>query len=142
MKTKPILFKINTKGCFVCVNHCRTNGYPRKLHNGKKFIMSRMIWEESFGEIPNGLYVLHRCDNRACINPEHLFLGTQADNNRDMINKGREKHPRNEFCGNAKLTKTDKSAIRHDHILFRRSLARKYNVNIITIDRILKKMVY
>jgi hypothetical protein len=50
----------------------------------------RIAWEIAFGEIPKGLCVLHRCDNPACVRPDHLFLGTHADNVRDKHNKGRQ----------------------------------------------------
>ncbi len=49
----------------------------------------RFSWELHAGKIPEGIYVLHRCDNPRCIRPDHLFLGTQADNVADMIAKGR-----------------------------------------------------
>lgn len=53
----------------------------------------RTAWELTHGPIPSGLWVLHRCDNRRCCNPAHLFLGTPRDNTRDMMAKGRNVPP-------------------------------------------------
>jgi hypothetical protein len=56
---------------------------------GKLQRAHRVSWAVHIGELPAGRCVLHRCDNRSCVNPEHLFLGSIADNNRDMFAKGR-----------------------------------------------------
>lgn len=61
---------------------------------GRPYLASRVAWVVANGPIPDGLFVLHRCDNAVCCNPEHLFLGTRADNSLDMVAKGRQGRPR------------------------------------------------
>lgn len=63
-----------------------TNGKQRSLR------AHRWIWEQTYGPIPEDKVVMHVCDNRACINVDHLRLGTQADNIADMVSKGRNRH--------------------------------------------------
>ena len=57
---------------------------------GKQTGTHRVSWILTFGEIPDGLFVLHRCDNPPCLNPQHLFLGTHLENIADKISKGRQ----------------------------------------------------
>src|SRR5258707_14525292 len=59
------------------------NGYGYRKINGKKSSVHRLAWQEAYGPIPSGLCIFHFCDVKLCIRPEHLFLGTHADNNAD-----------------------------------------------------------
>lgn len=67
----------------------RNKGYGKFTYNGRMYLAHRLSWILTNGPIPDGLGVLHSCDNPPCVNPDHLFLGTQLDNMRDASNKGR-----------------------------------------------------
>jgi len=85
-------------------------GYGRIKVNGKMAYAHRVSWELTNGPIPEGMQVLHHCDNPSCVNPAHLFLGTVADNSRDMVSK--ERQARGEAHSQAKLTEQEVYEIR------------------------------
>ena len=82
-------------------------------------------------EIPKGMCVCHTCDNRKCVNPKHLWLGTRNDNNQDMIKKGRAMKAKPEDNGSAKLNWVDVNDIRRlykTNRFYYKDLARKFHV--------------
>jgi len=89
-KTKKIEYYTDKKGCHICTSHCTVRGYPQICVNGKRMYLHRFIYEQSFGKIPKGLEVMHKCDNPTCINIEHLTLGTHQDNMDDKVIKNRQ----------------------------------------------------
>lgn len=96
--------------CWLWRGALHPNGYGTLGIEGRTRYAHRAAWEASHGGIPSGLSVLHRCDNPPCVNPSHLFLGTQSDNMADKAAKGRG--PRGETNPQARLTVAEVLAIR------------------------------
>lgn len=78
-------------GCWKWLGYCDQNGYGRLNVKGRPQLASRISFLLYRGDIPDGKYVCHKCDTPSCTNPDHLFLGTQADNVADMHKKGRDR---------------------------------------------------
>lgn len=76
-------------GCWIWMGGCQVRGYGEIISNNKKHAAHRVSYTLYKGDIPKGMYVCHKCDTVSCVNPDHLFLGTQKDNLSDMARKGR-----------------------------------------------------
>lgn len=103
-------FSVEPKtGCWLWNGYVSKSGYVRFKFRSTMFLAHRVSWILYRGEIPkgsghHGICVLHKCDVRKCVNPDHLFLGTQSDNVQDCIKKKRHRAMCGENHGNSKLT--------------------------------------
>jgi len=79
--------------CWPFVGARDPKGYGRISVRNKALLTQRVAWELANGPIPEGMHVLHRCDNPPCVNPAHLFLGSNHDNMQDKVRKGRARGP-------------------------------------------------
>jgi hypothetical protein len=120
----------NCKGCLIWTGAVDWSGYARIHHQGRNWKASRLIWLATHGKLDDGLFVLHSCDDRRCVNIDHLFLGTNAENMADMVRKGRSPRSR------AKLSSEQVAAIRADLATPNIDLARRYGVSDSTICQV------
>ena len=89
---KEVILEKRENGCIECISHCKDDcGYTRIFINGKHQRLFRYIYEQKYGKIPKGMVIRHKCDNSNCCNIEHLEIGTQKDNVRDLIERQPEK---------------------------------------------------
>jgi hypothetical protein len=115
-------------GCWIWKLSTNEKGYGLVKIKRKLYKTHRLSWLIYRGEIPQGLCVLHTCDTPSCVNPNHLFLGTQQDNMKDCLTKKRFNPNRGEKVSSSKLTSKQVMEIRNSNDI-QENLARKYNVS-------------
>jgi hypothetical protein len=127
------VLRIPEAGCWIWMGSTQVRGYGELISAGKKYYAHRASYLAFVGEIPKKMYVCHACDNVACVNPNHLFLGTQKDNLQDMARKGRSTlGTRN---ARAKLTEAQAREIKQSS-LASSELAKRFNVSVSAISSI------
>ena len=132
-------------GCWNWIAMCDKDGYGRFWVNGKTQYAHRVSYMIHVGMIPDGMLVLHSCDNPCCVCPDHLRTGTDQDNINDKMARGRGKCAAGEANGMAKLTEIEVSAIRsmyEDGGILQRELGEMYGVSPNVISKIVRRKIW
>ena len=127
--------------CWEWTGAKKFGGYGEIGHEGKNKSAHRLAYEFANGPIPEGLFVCHRCDNPACVNPSHLFVGTQLENALDCVEKGRM--PRGNNRAFSKLTDSQVLEIRARYSsgsVYQADLASEYGVSESNISAIVRRV--
>lgn len=127
-----------TPGCWIWTAKRNDDGYGKILFDGKSVGAHRVSHEIYIGPIPGGMYVLHKCDQPRCVNPDHLRIGTHADNMADKVARNRNARNCGEKAGNSKLTEAKILAILSDRRT-QTEIAKYYGVTQAQISRIKRR---
>jgi hypothetical protein len=131
-RNRKIVFEVDENECWNVVSQSKdADGYPRVKRDGRKIAVHRYVYMDIHGEFPPDIVIRHKCDNRACCNPEHLIHGTKKDNARDMVERGRSKG-----TPKKRLNKTQVKFIKKNRQLSIHELSRILNVSRITIKKV------
>lgn len=126
-------------GCIRFTGHLDGEGYGRIMVARVKYMAHRLSYSLNKGPIPDGYVVRHKCDNPSCINPEHLEVGTQADNIADKVSRGRQ--ARGSGAGRAILTEESVREIRSSPLKVS-ELSTLYGVSVVSIRNILRRKTW
>lgn len=138
-------FVLKSEKCWLWTgSKTKKGGYGQISIKGKPFRANRFSWIIHYGEIPKGLMICHKCDNPSCVHPEHLFLGNQITNMRDMISKNRQNIARGCRKPACKLDEEKIKTIRslYQNPFCARELADKFNVSKQNILDIVKRKAW
>ena len=131
--------------CWKWLGDVRDNGYGRFWVNGGSVPAHRYSYEMHNSSVPDGMFVLHQCDNPECVNPDHLFVGTAFDNMRDMSTKGRARDQRGEKNNMSKLTIGDVRKMRQMYRsgnYIQRQLADEFRIALSTANQIVNRKAW
>lgn len=136
---------LKTDSCWLWKGGIGAGGYGYTWFNNRSTRAHRASYEFHVAKIPEGMFVLHKCDNPPCVNPEHLFVGTPLDNMLDKIKKGRNNPAKGERNSKSKLTNKEAEFVRK---LYRKGgvtqneLAIRYGVHQVCISLIIRNKTY
>lgn len=130
---------VSDDDCYIWTASRNKKGYGTIGIGGKTCLSHRVAWVFKHGSIPDGMLICHRCDEPACVNWRHLWIGTNRDNLDDMLKKGRSRHGENHI--DAKLTERNVLAIRDDSRSLRQ-LSKVYGVGYGVIGQIKRREIW
>ena len=135
------------EGCWIWPGERDHGGYGRCSIGRSRKQAHRIAYERAYGPIPEGMFVLHSCDVRACVRPDHLRLGTAKDNSDDMATRGRRRYGARYGADHptAKLSRIQAWQVRRIYEssrVSRTSLARIFGVSVVTIARVTRGQSY
>lgn len=143
MVLERLLSKVKVDDATGCWNWtgCKLNtGYGQMWAYGRARSTHRLSYELHRSPLPEGVQLCHRCDNRACVNPDHLFIGTNAENMADKVAKGRQ--ARGVGIAQSKLTENDVIAIRAAKDISQTLIAEQFGVSSGLISLVLSKKIW